>query len=224
MLSFDSSMLMAVAWLLVSTCSPYPRQRPGFAVQRRWYRTHIETREAELHWNEAHDSRSSIVWLALRSLFWTLALPGFFAGYLPWRYFGLRLVVLNVRNPLHSLGILCIVVGTILLGACIWEFARSGRGTLSPADPPRLLVVRGLYRHVRNPMYLSVTLIVLGELVLTLSTALLVYWVAWFAVVNVFVIGYEEPTLRRQFGSEYDRYTREVGRWLPRLRPYTASR
>ena len=95
------------------------------------------------------------------------------------------------------------------------EFARSGRGTLSPVDPPRHLVVRGLYRYVRNPMYLSVTAIVLGEVPLTRSSALAIYWAVWFACVNLFVIGYEEPTLRRQFGASYEEYARRVGRWLP---------
>jgi protein-S-isoprenylcysteine O-methyltransferase Ste14 len=68
-------------------------------------------------------------------------------------------------------------------------------------------------------MYLSVTTIVLGEFLLTGSRPLLVYWAVWFVAVNLFVIGYEEPTLRRRFGESYERYTREVGRWLPRYRP-----
>jgi protein-S-isoprenylcysteine O-methyltransferase Ste14 len=101
------------------------------------------------------------------------------------------------------------------LAACVWEFARSGRGTLAPLDPPTHLVVRGLYRYVRNPMYLSVTTIVCGELLLTRSLALFTYWVIWFACVNLFVIGYEEPTLRRQFGASYERYTEAVARWIP---------
>jgi protein-S-isoprenylcysteine O-methyltransferase Ste14 len=71
---------------------------------------------------------------------------------------------------------------------------------------------------VRNPMYLSVTLIVWGEILLTRSGALLVYWLVWFAAANLFVRGYEEPALRRQFGSDYDRYAATVGRWLPRFR------
>jgi protein-S-isoprenylcysteine O-methyltransferase Ste14 len=157
------------------------------------------------------------VLLAIRSLAWTVLLPGVFAGYLPWRYFGLRDVQLNLENPVHLVGMLCMAAGTVLLAASIWEFARSGRGTLSPVDPPRELVVRGLYRYVRNPMYLSVTLIVLGEFLLTRSRPLLVYWVVWFIAVNLFVIGYEEPTLRERFGVAYDRYREEVGRWIPRL-------
>lgn len=160
----------------------------------------------------------STIWLAIRSLAWAVLLPGLFAGYLPWRFFGLAQVRLDFHNPLTLLGLVLIVLGAALLVACIWEFGRSGRGTLSPIDPPRVLVVRGLYRYVRNPMYLSVTTIVLGELILTRSRDLLLYWVIWFAVVNVFVIAYEEPALRRQFGGSYDRYSQAVGRWIPRRR------
>jgi protein-S-isoprenylcysteine O-methyltransferase Ste14 len=143
-------------------------------------------------------------------------LPGFFAGYVPWRYFGLDRAWRDLSGPDRVLGLACLGVGAVLLAACIFEFARSGRGTLSPVDPPRHLVVRGLYRYVRNPMYLSVTMIVLGEVLLTRSLALAVYWVIWFLCVNLFVIGYEEPTLRRQFGASYDEYCQRVGRWIPR--------
>lgn len=158
------------------------------------------------------------VWLAFRSLLWAALLPGFFAGYVPWRFFGLGQVRLDFLNPTHLLGLLGVALGAALLATCIWEFARSGRGTLAPVDPPRELVVRGLYRFVRNPMYLTVTTIVLGEVLLTGSRALLAYWAIWFLAVNLFVMGYEEPTLRRRFGASYEAYTRQVGRWVPRFR------
>jgi protein-S-isoprenylcysteine O-methyltransferase Ste14 len=154
--------------------------------------------------------------LALRSILWTFLLPGFFAGYVPLRFFGLARLPVSFQNPVHLLGLVVVGVGAALLFTCIWEFARSGRGTLSPVDPPRELVVRGLYRYVRNPMYLSVTLVVFGEVLLSASRGLLVYWVIWFVAVNLFVMGYEEPTLRRRFGESYERYTRDVRRWLPR--------
>ena len=165
------------------------------------------------------DSWSS-VWLAMRSLLWTVLLPGFFAGYVPWRFFGLGWAQLDRFRAIHLLGLLCIGLGAALLAACIFEFARSGRGTLSPVDPPRRLVVRGLYRYVRNPMYLSVTTIVMGEALLTQSRALTVYWAIWFLGANLFVIGYEEPTLRRRFGAPYDEYTQQVRRWIPRFRSH----
>ena len=75
---------------------------------------------------------------------------------------------------------------------------------------PRELVVRGLYRSVRNPMYVSVTLIVAGEIALTRSRALFAYGMIWFACANLFVLAYEEPTLRRRFGASYEGYCREV--------------
>ncbi len=115
-------------------------------------------------------TRLAGAWLAFKSLLWTALLPGFIAGFVPWRYFGLEAVALDIQNPFHWTGLFVVLLGAILLGACVWEFARSGRGTLSPADPPRELVVQGLYRYVRNPMYLSVTLIVLGEALVAAST------------------------------------------------------
>jgi protein-S-isoprenylcysteine O-methyltransferase Ste14 len=160
----------------------------------------------------------SNLWLALRSLLWLLLLPGVLAGFVPWRYFGLRSTSLDPGNPRQLAALLGIAAGVALLVACVWEFARSGRGTLSPADPPRALVVRGLYRYVRNPMYLSVTLIILGEALLVGSPGLLLYWVVWFAAANLFVMAYEEPRLQRQFGEGYERYRSAVPRWIPRFR------
>jgi protein-S-isoprenylcysteine O-methyltransferase Ste14 len=151
--------------------------------------------------------------LAVRSLFWTILLPGFFAGFLPWRYFGLRHVVPDWGSPRHLLGVAAIAIGVALLGACMLEVVRRGRGT--PVDPP-VLVVQGLYRYVRNPVYLSVTLIVLGEVLLVRSMPLRAYWAVWFVAVNVFVIRYEERAMRRRFGRAYLRYCATVGRWLPR--------
>jgi protein-S-isoprenylcysteine O-methyltransferase Ste14 len=127
-----------------------------------------------------------------------------------------RSVELQLRDPLHLIGLALVMIGGVLLLWCIVEFARRGRGTLSPMDPPRALVVHGLYRFVRNPMYASVAALLMGEVALTRSSALLLYAITWFVWVNVFVILYEEPMLRRDFGADYDDYTRRVGRWLPR--------
>lgn len=155
------------------------------------------------------------VLLALRSLLWTVLLPGVVAGWVPWRYLGLRRLRVDLARAHQAAGALCVVAGAALLGLCIWEFACSGRGTLSPVDPPRQLVVRGPYRFVRNPMYLGVTTVVLGEALAAWSRPLFLYWVAWFAAVNLMILGYEEPSLRRRFGDSYDRYAARVGRWIP---------
>ena len=154
-------------------------------------------------------------WLAARSLLWIVLLPGVVVAYIPWRFFGFGRVAMNLHDPVQLLGVALMGLGALLLLTCIWEFAEFGRGTLSPLDPPRELVVRGLYRYVRNPMYLSVAVIHVGEVLVARSTALLEYAVAWFLWVNVFVIGYEERALARSFGASYQQYKASVGRWLP---------
>ena len=159
----------------------------------------------------------SSLWLALRSLIWTVALPGMVAGYVPWRYVGLAQAIFNWRDPVQLIGLLLAVGGTGVLATCIWEFAHSGRGTLAPVDPPKHLVVQGLYRYVRNPMYVGVTTILLGELVIARTWALALYCGCWLVAVNLFIIGYEEPALHRQFGTSYEQYRKTVGRWIPRL-------
>jgi protein-S-isoprenylcysteine O-methyltransferase Ste14 len=155
--------------------------------------------------------------LALRSLLWTILMPGVVAGFVPWRYFGLSHARVDPRDLLQVGGLACAALGASLLFACIFEFARSGRGTLSPVDPPRHLVVRGLYRYVRNPMYVAVTLVLLGEAAILRSRDLVVYWTCFVAAANLFVILYEEPYLRSRFGASYDAYAKHVGRWIPRL-------
>jgi protein-S-isoprenylcysteine O-methyltransferase Ste14 len=164
-------------------------------------------------------TRAAAAWLGARSLLWTILLPGVMAGYLPWRFFGLNAVHPDLGRPADMLGLLFAGAGVVLLGACILEFARSGRGTLAPVDPPKELVVQGLYRFVRNPMYLSVAMILIGECLLTRTLPLLEFTAGWFVAVNLFVLGYEEPTLRRMFGESYERYVRRVGRWIPSLPP-----
>ena len=154
-------------------------------------------------------------WLAARSVFWAVLFPGTIAGYIPWRFFGVRDVRLGAAGLEALPGLVLAGAGLLVLVATIWQFAHEGRGTLSPADPPRTLVVRGLYRYVRNPMYLGVTLVLLGEALLAWRADLAVYWAVWFAAVNLFVILYEEPRLGAQFGEAYANYRSRVGRWVP---------
>ena len=157
--------------------------------------------------------------LALRSLLWTLLIPGVVTVYLPWRFFGLGEVRFHAGDPLHYLGAALAGAGAVLLFLCIREFFARGRGTLSPVDPPRELVVTGLYRFVRNPMYLGVATLLAGEILLTRSTGLLVMALVWFVLVNIFVVFHEEPWLRRTFGASYEAYAGKVRRWRPRLHP-----
>ncbi len=102
---------------------------------------------------------------------------------------------------------------------CALDFAFRGRGTPFPGDPPKVLVVKGLYKYVRNPMYISVLAVLLGECALFASRQLLEYSAAIAVMFHLFVLIYEEPELRRQMGGAYEDYSREVRRWIPRLTP-----
>jgi protein-S-isoprenylcysteine O-methyltransferase Ste14 len=111
-------------------------------------------------------------------------------------------------------------VGAGVLLVCIVDFARKGRGTLAPVDPPRNLVASGLYRHVRNPMYFGAVALLVGQAMLFESKSVLLYaGLSWLAS-HLFVLAYEEPHLKRTFGAEYEEYRAGVPRWLPRLRPW----
>ena len=116
-------------------------------------------------------------------------------------------------------GLLPLALGAAALLWCNAAFVVRGRGTAAPYDPPRELVAAGLYRHVRNPMYVSAALIVLGEALLARRAVLLGYAAALAVAYHLFVRLYEEPRLRRSFGPAYASYCAEVPRWLPRLRP-----
>ena len=114
-----------------------------------------------------------------------------------------------------ALGIIMFGLGLSLTPA---DFARVGKGTLAPVDPPRFVVRSGLYRFVRNPMYLAVLTVLVGE-VLLLGSLRLIVWEATVALAfHLFVVTYEEPTLRRLFGADFETYCRQVPRWLPMRR------
>lgn len=158
-------------------------------------------------------------WVALRAVVWSTLFAGTVGVYIPWRFYGVQLSRARLASLPGIVGLVVLAVGAALVLACIVEFAARGRGTPAPMDPPRELVVRGPYRFVRNPMYVGMLLVLLGELALAYSTGLAVYVAGWFIFINLLVVFYEEPTLRRKFGASYERYTREVGRWWPRLSP-----
>jgi protein-S-isoprenylcysteine O-methyltransferase Ste14 len=159
--------------------------------------------------------------LTLRSLFWAIVLPGTITVYIP------SLILRGTEPPdpwgvMQWLALLVGVPGSVILVHCIVAFAVVGGGTLSPADAPRQLVVRGLYRYVRNPMYFGVCLILLAEGAFFDSAAMLEYTGVCMIGVHMFVVLYEEPRLREEFGESYERYCRAVHRWRPG-RPYDAG-
>jgi protein-S-isoprenylcysteine O-methyltransferase Ste14 len=118
------------------------------------------------------------------------------------------------------LGVSLVGVGLVLFVRTVALFATVGRGTLAPWDPTSRLVVRGPYRHVRNPMISGVFFVLLGEAVGLGSPALLIWSAAFLAVNALYMPLFEEPGLKRRFGADYDMYAANVPRWLPRLRPW----
>jgi protein-S-isoprenylcysteine O-methyltransferase Ste14 len=152
----------------------------------------------------------------LNTLLFTVFVPGTVAGLIPW-----LLRAGKVAHPSRFdlvVGALAIVFGlAIYLHTAFWGFALHGRGTPAPIAPTKRLVIEGLHRYVRNPMYLGVLLIILGQAILFRSVANAVYAAAFWLIVHLFVLFYEEPTLSKQFGAEYDAYRAQVPRWFPRL-------
>jgi protein-S-isoprenylcysteine O-methyltransferase Ste14 len=151
----------------------------------------------------------------LKNLVFTVLVPGTVAGVVPYQIVSraglppLDAVRLVLAVPLAAVG-LC---GYIW---CVWDFIVIGRATPAPIDPPQHLVARGLYRWVRNPMYVGVWLVVAAWALAFRSSAGLAYGVVVAVVCHLFVVGVEEPLLRRRFGAAYEAYYRAVPRWVPR--------
>ena len=157
--------------------------------------------------------------LVLRTVIFTLLVPGSVAVWIP--HFLLRLVPRPLPIELtgwRAVGLLLGAAGIAIYLWCAWDFAAAGRGTPAPWDAPREFVARGLYRYTRNPMYVGVLLVLLGEALLFASRSLLGYALAVGLVFHLVVLLYEEPTLRRQFGAAYEAYCRRVPRWPGGLR------
>ena len=161
--------------------------------------------------------------LLLRSVFFTFLLPGTVTVLIPyWLISSRESGILSSHQAFRYLGLPMIAVGAAGLLWCIWEFFSEGRGTLAPIDPPKHLVVGGLYRYVRNPMYVAVVTILIGEAIFFISLPVLIEAGVFVALAHLFVTCYEEPVLRRQFGESYERYSQRVGRWIPRYRSGTS--
>ena len=154
--------------------------------------------------------------LFFRNLFFTIIHPGLVAGLFPYWILGDKVNKLFPQSLQfhHYLGILLFLIGLVIMFDCIIRFAVEGRGTLSPADPTKKLVIKGLYRFSRNPMYLGVTTVLIGEAVFSQSNNLWVYLLFIFLAFNLFVLLVEEPRLRKDFGKDYYQYCKNVRRWL----------
>jgi protein-S-isoprenylcysteine O-methyltransferase Ste14 len=156
------------------------------------------------------------VLLLLKNILFTVLVPGTVAVYIP-----LRIAARPAAAPLDDwrawqiTAILPLLLGAAIYFWCLWDFATSGGGTPAPIDAPKRLVVRGLYRYVRNPMYLGVLLVIAGWAVFFRSWQILLYGAVVWMFFHLFVLSVEEPMLGRKFGETYLGYSKDVRRWLP---------
>lgn len=150
--------------------------------------------------------------------------PLLLSGFVPWwitrwefrsAFFGYELT--------RTIGLLLIFSGVPGIVDSFARFALQGLGTPAPVAPTQKLIVTGLYRYARNPMYISVIAIIFGQALLLSDQRLLWYGVLFFLACHIFVVVYEEPTLRHSFGNEYEAYRANVPRWIPRLTPWRIS-
>jgi protein-S-isoprenylcysteine O-methyltransferase Ste14 len=151
--------------------------------------------------------------------------PAMVAGYVPW-----LLTRWRVEAPLlgvaagRPLGYLFVILGAAAVVESFGRFALKGLGTPAPIAPTTHLVVSGLYRYVRNPMYVGVLAVALGQALILGRAVLVSYTVLMWAAFFAFVVLYEEPALQRRFGASYTEYRANVRRWVPRLTPWEGAR
>ena len=162
---------------------------------------------------------------AVGSLVFLVLAPGLVAGVVPWWLTGWRVrEPLSYWAPLRVAGLILLGAGVIVLLQAFARFVTEGLGTPAPVAPTERLVVGGLYRYVRNPMYLAVASTIAGQALALGQPILFLYTAAFAAAVAAFVHWYEEPTLRRQFGQQYEAYRRAVPAWWPRRQPWEAGK
>lgn len=148
----------------------------------------------------------------------TIAFPVLIIGYSGKNDLG-KIFVVHLGIPFF-MGMLVICIGLYLLVSTIIQFALSGKGTLAPWDPPKFLIIEGIYRHVRNPMISGVIMIILGEALIFRSANLFIYWLAVTLLNLVYIPLVEEKGLEKRFGEPYRLYKKNVPRWIPRLTPF----
>jgi len=151
---------------------------------------------------------------ALKSLFFLLLVPGLLMGYFPYSI-SISDTELFTFGILDYLAFPLWIVAWVAMLWCFWNFTVNGRGTPAPIDPPKELVAVGLYRHVRNPMYVSGIIALLGWILWSPSLPLILAPFIFFIAAHLFVTLYEEPTLKKKFGEAYEAYMDKVPRWIP---------
>lgn len=160
-----------------------------------------------------------MLWPAIGTIVFVIVVPGTVIVYVPFRLSGWRIAAPFFGvEAIRWVGLLLLVVAFPVFTDFILRFIREGRGTPAPVAPTRHLVVHGTFQYVRNPGYVAVVSLLVGQALVFGSTAVLLYALGVSVAFHLFVVLYEEPTLRRQFGAEYEAYQRQVPRWIPRRR------
>jgi protein-S-isoprenylcysteine O-methyltransferase Ste14 len=161
---------------------------------------------------------------AVGSMVFLVFAPGVVAGLVPWLLTGWEFEEpVSYWLPLRVVGVVLLVAGLVVLLEAFTRFVREGVGTPAPVAPTEHLVVGGLYRYVRNPMYLAVGSMIVGQALLLGQPILLPYAALFGLAVWAFVRWYEEPTLLRRFGAEYEEYRGAVPGWWPRRTPWVSA-
>lgn len=158
----------------------------------------------------------SALWLLLKNLVFLAVVPGLVVWWVPLHWFERRAHWPETWGWQQLVGAGLFALGAIAFLHCQWLFAVRGQGTPIALDPPKKFIRRGLYKWVRNPLYLAVFALVGGEALFLPSWHIGVYFVLLVCMVHVWVLLLEEEALRRRFGAMYEDYRREVPRWLPR--------
>lgn len=151
----------------------------------------------------------------LKTIVFTFLVPGSVTILIPYWLLSSGSALPLELGRFRYFGALPILIGAAIYFWCAWDFTFAGRGTPAPIDPPKELVARGLYRYVRNPMYVGILAILVGEASLFASKELFAYAAVMFLVFFLAVMLYEEPALKQKFGEPYRRYCRDVPRWIP---------
>ena len=153
---------------------------------------------------------------ALKTLLWSVFVPGTITVLVPCLLLSTPFDSFRIDlSAFRFFGLIPILVGVMIYIWCAWDFTFIGRGTPAPFDPPKELIVKGPYRYVRNPMYVFVALALVGEAMILETTILVLFAALVVTILHLWVVMYEEPDLKRRFGTSYERYCDRVRRWLP---------
>jgi protein-S-isoprenylcysteine O-methyltransferase Ste14 len=171
-------------------------------------------------WSETHFQESTLATEIMKTIFKNIIsfiLPVTVLIIVP-IYIEPDISIQHISALVAGLFIMCF--GLYIITLTISLFIRIGKGTLAPWSPTRKLVIHGLYRHVRNPMIIGVLVVLIGESTAILSLNILIWAIIFFIINNLYFVIYEEPSLKKRFGEEYQEYKKNVPRWILRLKPF----